>query len=126
MMRLAAVVLAACNVGGGDSMQGMADAAVDMNTNQVLPVTCPSGTVPTVTTDDNSSSFMPMSTPISVNGIVKFVTSLEHNVVPNTITNTDPGLTVGFNTTKCLQFTVAGTFGFACGPHGFVGTVVVN
>lgn len=107
----------------------MPDAVVvtpDASPNKVVPVTCPAGTVPTVTTDDNTSSYSPMATTIAVGGIVKFVTSLEHNVVPNTITNTDPGLVVGFNQTRCLEFTVAGTYGFACGPHGFVGTVTVQ
>ena len=120
-----AAALVACD---GGTMQ-MPDAKmVDAgSTNKVVDVTCPATPDATVITTDASSSYMPMATTISVNGVVKFTTSLSHNVVPNSLaTLTDPGLNVGFNTTKCLKFTMSGTYGFRCGPHSFVGTVTVN
>jgi plastocyanin len=49
-----------------------------------------------------------------------------HSVVPDTSAETDTGLRVGFSETKCLKFTVAGTFHFKCDPHGFMGTITVN
>jgi plastocyanin len=42
------------------------------------------------------------------------------------VTTSDSGLHVNFNETKCLKFTKQGTFGFHCGPHGFLGTITVQ
>ena len=94
----------------------------------VKEITCPATPDATVTTDDSTMKFMPMATTVGIGGVVKFTTSLTHNVVPgsNGAPDTDPGLSVGFNMTKCLMFTHTGTFGFHCGPHGFVGTVTVQ
>lgn len=118
-----AVALAAC--GGDDGMQmpdaKMADAAP---MNNVVDVTCPA--TPDATVMALSGSYSPMNSTIGSNGIVKFVTTIDHNVEPNPLTTTDPGLRVGFNQTKCLQFKATGVFGFKCGPHAFVGTVTVN
>jgi len=120
-------LLAAC--GGDDGgMQTpdakMVDAAA---ANKVVEVTCPATPDATVITTDASNSYMPMTTTIPLNGVVKFTTSLAHNVVPNPLAAlTDQGLNVGFNQTKCLKFTATGTFGFKCAPHGFVGTTTVN
>jgi plastocyanin len=41
-------------------------------------------------------------------------------------TMSDPGLRVNYGETKCLMFTLKGTFGFHCVPHLFTGTVVVQ
>ncbi|HEY5949887.1 MAG TPA: plastocyanin/azurin family copper-binding protein [Kofleriaceae bacterium] len=124
---LAALLFAAC---GGDDGGGVtADAAKtpDAATNKVVAVTCPTTADATVMTTNGSFSFMPAATPLALNGVVKFVMSSEHNVVPNTIAPmTDPGLMVNFGETKCLKFTAVGTFGFACGPHSFAGTVTVQ
>ena len=80
-----------------------------------------------VMTNDANFSFMPAATTITVGQVVKFTTSLSHDVVPNpAAAKTDPGIMVGFNSTVCLKFTATGTFGFMCMPHGFVGTVTVN
>jgi plastocyanin len=128
-LALAVLLLAAC---GGDDGGGMVtpDAAnlVDAApTAKVTAVTCPATVAATVMSTNASFSYMPMATTIPVNGIVKFVMSTEHDVAPNPIAAmTDPGLVVGFGQTKCLQFTQAGTYGFLCTPHGFVGTVTVQ
>ena len=93
----------------------------------VVTVDCGSTTAAaTVTTTDGMSSYSPMATSITMGQVVKFVTSLNHDVKPNPLNHPDPGLTVDFNMTKCLRFTSTGTFGFMCSVHGFVGTVTVN
>lgn len=101
---------------------GTPDAAA---TATVTAVDCstvtPAGTVTTA-----GFAFSPAATTVAQNGVVKFTMPSEHNVVPDSSTNTDPGLTVDFNETKCLKFTAKGTFGFKCLPHGFKGSVTVN
>ena len=77
----------------------------------------------TVTAEDNTDAYMPAATTITVNQVVQFEMPPTHNVVP---VASDPGLTVGFNQTKCLQFTATGTFNFKCAPHGFTGSITVN
>ena len=93
----------------------------------VLAVTCDGSEVVTVATN---GSFMFTYTPndqtINVDDVVQFVMPNNHNVVPDSTTTTDPGLVVSFNETKCLQFTIAGTFGFKCMPHGFKGSFTVQ
>lgn len=118
------VTLVACS----DSSSNPSDAQkqIDAAAATVMAVTCPSGTVPTVTTTNSSDVFTPNAATISVGQIVKFVMSSTHNVVPNPIQMTDPGLKVNLNETKCLMFTQKGTFGFACGIHGFTGTITVQ
>lgn len=123
------VLLAACGDDGGTTTPD-APKTIDAPASSatVMEVSC-TGITPaaSVMTTDASFSFMPMATTITVGQVVKFTTSLSHNVVPNpSAAKTDPGLTVGFNKTVCLKFAAAGTFGFMCGPHGFVGTVTVN
>ncbi|MBA3539346.1 MAG: hypothetical protein H0T79_06930, partial [Deltaproteobacteria bacterium] len=91
----------------------------------VQVVTCPvGGNTPTVVT--GAGTYSPVSTAIAVNEIVKFTMPSIHNVVPDPALMTDDGLNVGFNATRCLKFTVAGTYNFKCGPHQFKGNVVVN
>ncbi|MCW5806442.1 MAG: cupredoxin domain-containing protein [Deltaproteobacteria bacterium] len=89
---------------------------------KVEPCTGESATV-----TNNASAFIPMTTTISQGQIVKFVMSdLDHNVQPNALPPTDPGLNVGYGATTCLRFTQSGTFKFACGMHFFGGTITVN
>lgn len=122
-----AVLLTFAACGGSDSPATTADAAVDGAGPSVRTVTCPPGQMPTVmTTDANTSAYMPSSTTISVGGIVKFVMSSLHNVAPNTIRPSDPGLRVDFGKTACLEFDKAGTFSFICTAHSFAGTIVVQ
>ena len=92
----------------------------------VKEITCPSGTIPTVDAPNAAGSFTPKDTSVAMNAIVKFTMGTDHNVVPNTVVTTDTGLKVGFGQTTCLQFTKKGTFGFACGTHGFAGTITVQ
>ena len=123
-LALLITTLAAC----GDSSPNTPDAAapVDAAPPTVTTVTCPGGTVPTITaTDGIDTTYSPSTLLISVGQIVKFTMPSTHNVVPNP-TMSDPGLVVGLNATKCLMFSKAGTFGFHCGPHSFVGTVTVQ
>ena len=128
MKWLALVALAAC---GGDSTPAQQmDAPTKKDAAQaatVVTVDCGSTAAQaTVTTTDAMMSYSPMATTITMGQVVKFQTSLAHDVKPNPLNHPDPGLTVDFNTTKCLRFTSTGTFGFMCSAHGFVGTVTVN
>lgn len=121
------VLLAACGDDGGTTTPD-APKSIDAPGATVTEVSC-TGITPAamVMTTDASFSFMPMATTINVGQVVKFTTSLSHNVVPNpAAAKTDPGLMVGFGKTVCLKFSAAGTFGFMCAPHSFVGTVTVN
>ncbi|TMQ19056.1 MAG: hypothetical protein E6J90_18780 [Deltaproteobacteria bacterium] len=118
--------LVACG-GGGSTQSPDAAVQVDAGPPTVRTVACLPGTVPTVTTSDtNDTSYMPPSTGISVGGIVKFVMSPSHNVAPNPIRASDPGLNVGFGATACLEFDKAGTFSFICTVHSFAGTITVQ
>lgn len=101
----------------------MTDAAAGPS---VRTVTCPPGDMPTVTTSDSVLAYTPATTTISAHGIVKFVMSSAHDVMPNPIKTTDPGLVVDFGRTTCLEFDRTGTYSFLCSAHFFVGTVVVQ
>jgi len=118
------ITFAAC---GGSDNPGTVDAAIDGAGPSVRTVTCPPGVVPTVTaTDGNDTTYMPPSTTISRLGIVKFMMPPTHNVAPNPIRASDPGLHVDFGQTACLEFDKAGTFSFICTSHSFAGTIVVQ
>lgn len=120
------LVAAACGDDGGGTV--MADARmIDSSTAKVVEIGCPASPAATVTsTNLNDSSYMPMATTISAGGIVKFVMSSNHDVAPNPIGTSDPGLVVDYGATKCLQFNTVGTYGFYCDAHSFAGTIAVN
>jgi plastocyanin len=121
----AALALAACGGDDVDNQQQM-DAAVqaDAAANVVALATCPTSVAATMTT--GASAFSPTSSTVSVGQVVKLTSTVGHNVVPNTLVNTDSALMVGQNATKCFQFNTAGTYGIACGFHGFAGTITVQ
>jgi plastocyanin len=128
-MRRLFVLLAFAACGGDDGGTTVdAPKGIDAKPVTVLEVQCPATPAGTVMTTDSSFTFMPMQTMINQGGIVQFTTSLTHNVVPgsNAFPDADLGLSVGFDMTKCLMFTQTGTYGFHCGPHGFVGSIIVQ
>ena len=120
------ILLAAC--GSDDKANPDAGTQSDAgNTATVKKVTCPSGTLPSISsTTGNNNSYTPSSVTISVGQVVEFKMASAHNVVPSDTGKTDPGLNVGFGEDVCLMFTQAGTYGFKCAPHSFKGTVVVQ
>lgn len=119
------VLLAAC--GGDDGGSAAADArSIDGTSATVQMVTCPTTADAMVTSTNATSSFMPMTQTVPKNAVVKFVMPSMHDVAPNPIGATDPGLVVGFGETKCLKFTASGTFGFYCSAHSFAGTITVQ
>lgn len=129
MLTRVSLVLSICLAACGSSSSDTPDASStgDAGAPSVRTVTCPPGVVPTVmTAETNLTSFMPSSVTISVGGIVKFAMSPSHNVTPNAIKPSDPGLQVGLGATACLEFDKAGTFSFTCSIHSFAGTVVVQ
>ena len=121
--------LAACS---GESPSGTtpdAAIAIDAAVSSVVEVTCPASVPLSVDVPDAMSSFVftpSANPPLPVGSIVKFTTHSAHNVVPNTIRPTDPGLRVDYNSTKCLHFTKPGSFGFNCQPHGFAATITIQ
>ena len=117
------ILLAAC---GGSSSNPDAAVQGDAAPPSVRTVTCPPGVVPTVTTNASGDAFMPSSVTINVGGIVKFALAPSHNVNPNPIRPTDPGLMVGLGATACLEFDKAGTFSFICSIHSFAGMITVQ
>ena len=117
---LALVFAAAC--GGGGSTPSI-DAPA--SGNKVTTVDCATN-APTATVATQNFMFTPAATTIAAGQVVKFQLESVHNVVPDTTTTSDPGLTVGFGATACLKFSTAGTYGFKCEPHGFKGTITVQ
>jgi plastocyanin len=122
---LVMTLLAAC--GGDDGGSGvqmdapMADTAA---ANVVALATCPASVQATMTT--NASAFSPMSVQIASGGIVKLVASPGHQIGPNSLTTSDPALTVSQGGTKCFQFNATGTYGIICTFHSFAGTITVQ
>jgi plastocyanin len=108
--------------GGGDSV------SIDAMPDAVVPVitlaSCPA--VVDVSITDTPTAFVPKETTVGRTGIVKFVITSEHFVLPNTLTTTDPALSVSRGETKCFKMMVSGTYGFLCGVHGFTGTITVQ
>lgn len=90
----------------------------------VFEVTCPGTPDADITTNESPRAFTPATASIPLGGIVRFSPGGSHNVAP--VPPSDPGLQVGFGQTRCLQFTVAGTFNFRCSPHpDMTGTITV-
>lgn len=115
-----ALAVSAC---GSDAAKP--DASVDAKPTSVVMVTCPATPAGTIMTNDMTDAYMPMSVMINQGQVVKFVTSVTHNVVPDP--TSDPGLKVDFSSPgTCLMFTQTGTFGFHCSIHLFEGSVVVQ
>lgn len=129
-MRRVALVFALAGCGGGGTT---VDApaidmmpAIDAPPATVMKVTCPATPDAMIgTTTGTPYAYVPMTASIPVGGVVQFVMPAIHDVEPNA-SMSDSGLHAPFNTTTCLRFTKAGTFGFHCGPHGFTGTITVQ
>lgn len=123
MRALAIVLLTACGSGSGDDGD---DVPADTGSNDprvemVSPCTGESATINTL-----STRFDPTSVTITVGQVVKFENEVEHDIKPALSGNTDDALVVPEGQTRCFRFNEAGTFGFRCSVHGFVGSVVVN
>jgi plastocyanin len=102
---------------------------IDAPPPTALTVDCASSTpvttVTATTTLPYTYQFSSGST-IAVNDVVMFMMPGIHNVAPFG-TMTDSGLRVDFGATKCLKFTMAGTFNFHCTAHpNLQGTITVN
>jgi plastocyanin len=120
-------LVAACGGDDGGSVTTDAPPMADApSTNKVVTVTCPGTPDAMVGISAGGLAYDPMTQTVPVNAVVKFVMTATHDAKPNTLTTNDPGLTVGFGETKCLKFTAAGTFGFYCTAHSFVGSITVQ
>jgi plastocyanin len=105
----------------GDDTSGQPDAPPA--TAAVESVTCPAEGTEDALVITMNSMFVPMTTTITVDEIVRFETEGSHNV-ESTTSGEDFG--VGFGQVGCFRFTEAGDYTFRCAPHGFTGTVVVE
>jgi plastocyanin len=99
---------------------------IDARPPTVLTVDCAT-VAPAASVVTMNFAYVPMSVSIAVGQVVKFAMEPDHDVAPDpAAAMTDSGLNVDFGSTGCLQFTVAGTFGYRCLAHGFTGSVTVN
>jgi len=122
-------VLAACGDDGGTSPAD-GPSQQDSAASSVAEVDCasvtPDATV-VVSSATGTAAYDPMTTNISVNGVVKFTMPGSHSAVSGSPPGTADGkFRVNFNETKCLRFTEAGTYPFWCDPHHFMGSIVVQ
>lgn len=123
MLWVAFLVAGACDAGGGQSVS--IDAAPDVPPTPVIALDeCPATVAATIM--DSPTAFIPKETTISVGKVVKFEITAEHFVLPNTLTTTDPALSVKRGETKCFKFNTPGLYGFLCGVHSFTGTITVQ
>ncbi len=99
--------------------------APDAEPSSVVEVTCPGSPDATVTAPSFSFTIVPDAT-IPVNGIVRFEMPGSHSVVSGTVASPTTEFPVGFNETKCFQFTEAGSYPFYCNPHQFTATLTVQ
>jgi len=128
-----ACLLVGCGDDGGKSIDAAPpgdapriDAPIDAAVQaaalvQVDP--CP-GTVDATVITTGASVYMPVSTTITTNQIVKFTMNAAHDVAP--LPGTDPDLVVPLGGERCFQFTSTGVARFKCTPHGFTGLITVN
>jgi plastocyanin len=122
-LAISLLALAACDDGGGSTPD--ASPQIDAPGATVMTVTCPTTTVPTITTQ--ASSFDMPTLAIQQGSIVKFVSTATHPVGPFPGGQmTDPGIVVPEGQTRCLMFTATGTFKFICTVHSYLGTITVN
>lgn len=131
LMRLAVLVLAVltfvagCGGGGSSSSSSATQTA-----STVQEVDC-STVTPTSTVIIQAFAFSPISAPTGTGGIVKWTNS---DTATHSVTSGAPSaqdgkfdVTLPINTSKCLKFTTAGTFGYFCKFHTFMtGAVVVQ
>jgi plastocyanin len=124
MKRFAFVVLAlaACTSDPAPSVD--APSSTSIATVDCATVTPAATVTTTMMATPESDQYMPKMSTITMGGVVKFVMPNAHNVAANT--GTDAAVSVGFGETKCLRFTMPGTYNFHCVPHGFQGSVTVN
>ena len=118
------MLVAACDAGGGETVT--VDAAPDSPPPPAVEAlsSCPSVFAEAIT--DTPTAFIPKMVTIDAGEVVKFVITAEHFVMPNTLTTTDPALSVKRGETKCFRFNTPGVYGFLCGVHSFTGTITVQ
>ena len=91
----------------------------------VVEVPCPASVASEVTAP--GFAFTITDSTVAVGAVVRFTMPASHSAVSGATPGVADGLfTVGFNQTKCLRFTVAGTYPFWCNPHQFTGSITVG
>jgi plastocyanin len=115
------VSLAAC---GGDDGDGATpidapSGAIDAPALMASEVSCSGVNAPVILT--TGFAYNPAMTTVALNTTVKFTMPLDHNAISN-----DGLFTADFNGDTCVRFESVGTFRFHCGPHAFIGSVVVT
>lgn len=114
-----AVLVAACGGDDGGNTPIDASSGIDAPPLMASEVSCTGVNAPVIMTQ--GFAFSPASTTVSLNTVVKFTMPIEHNAISN-----DGLFTADFNGDTCVRFESLGTFRFHCGPHAFIGTVVVE
>lgn len=114
-------LLVGCGSSGGGDDVPLDTASNDPRVELVSPCTGESATINTL-----STRFDPMTATVSAGQIVKFANEVEHDIKPALTGDTDEVLLVPEGQTRCFRFNEAGTFGFRCSVHGFVGSIVVQ
>ena len=122
-MRRAVLLVCLIGCGGGGETTTIDAAPPDAPVPVITLQSCPS--VVDATVMDSPTMFIPNQITLGRGGIVKFVITSEHFVMPNTLVSTDDALHVARGETKCFKFMVSGSYGFLCGVHGFTGTITI-
>jgi plastocyanin len=122
MKRGVLLLIAAC---GGGSDSPSVDAAPDTPPPKVVALSSCPATVNAMIMDSDTK-FIPNAVTVPAGGTVKISTTAEHFVIPNISTTSDPALMVSRNQTVCFKFNATGSYGIACGVHGFVATITVQ
>jgi plastocyanin len=105
---------------------GLDAPGLDAASSSVVVVPCAGAAIASEVTAPGFSFTITDST-IAVDAVVRFTMPGSHSVVSGSPAGTADGqFTVGFNATKCLRFTAAGTYPFWCNPHQFTGSITVQ
>ena len=130
LLSIMCLALVGCGGGGGGD---------NAATSSVAVVDCSTVISATTVTATSQAKFNPQNVPISVNGVVRWITAdpvQDHTVTSGTASSTTATPDGKFNELLningppvCLQFTAAGTYNYYCAYHynvGMIGVVTVQ
>jgi plastocyanin len=126
IVSLTLALLASCGGDDGPGDHGVIDAPpADTAAAAVVALaSCPASVQATMVT--MASAFSPTSVTVTAGSVIKLQATAGHQIGPNSLTTSDPALTVAQGSTKCFQMNTAGTYGIICTFHSFAGTITVQ